>query len=71
LLPRDLRKAATVVETGEGKSERLIMKALIAALAFVTLMSAPAFAQLYGQRYWQPPEYGQSPASPYYGGNGY
>jgi hypothetical protein len=47
------------------------MKALIAALALVTLMSAPAFAQLYGQRHWQPPEYGQSPASPYYGGNGY
>jgi hypothetical protein len=41
------------------------MKALIAALALVALMSAPSFAQA------RPNYYNQSPASSNYGDNGY
>ena len=42
------------------------MKAIIAALALVTLMSAPTFAQ----PHWSPST-NQSPASSNYGDNGY
>jgi hypothetical protein len=49
------------------KAWRGIMKALITALALVTLISAPSFAQRgdYSQHY------NVSPASPNYGSNGY
>jgi len=48
------------------------MKAFIAALVLITLSAAPSFAQYYGQvYYWPAQEYGQSPASPTYGSNGY
>jgi hypothetical protein len=43
------------------------MKALITALALVTLISAPSFAQ----RGFDSPSYNSSPASPNYGSNGY
>jgi hypothetical protein len=42
------------------------MKALMIALALVTLISAPSFAQ---PSYFGP--YSSSPASPNYGGGGY
>jgi len=45
-----------------------IMKALITALALVTLISAPSFAQ---RGYFDSPSYNSSPASPNYGSNGY
>jgi hypothetical protein len=46
-----------------------IMKALIAALALVTLISAPSFAQ---RGYYGGAQYNNSsPASPNFGGNGY
>jgi hypothetical protein len=44
------------------------MKALIAALALVTLTSGTLLAQ---SRYDAPTYYNQSPASPSYGDNGY
>lgn len=45
------------------------MKALIAALALVTLISAPSFAQ---RGYYGGAQYNNSsPASPNFGGNGY
>jgi hypothetical protein len=45
---------------------RSIMKALIIALALVTLVAAPSFAQ---PSYFGP--HSSSPASPNYGGGGY
>jgi hypothetical protein len=45
------------------------MKALITALALVTLISAPSFAQ---RGYYGGAQYNNSsPASPNFGGNGY
>ena len=54
-------------EVRRPQQRKCIMKALIAALALVTLISAPSFArpQFTGQTY------NQSPASSNYGDNGY
>jgi hypothetical protein len=48
---------------------RGIMKALIAALALVTLIASPTFAQSYPNE--QPEQTNVSPASPNFGDNGY
>src|SRR5262245_34480039 len=48
---------------------RSIMKALIAALALVTLIASPTFAQSYPGE--QPEQTNVSPASPNFGDNGY
>jgi hypothetical protein len=45
------------------------MKALIAALALVTLIAGPTFAQSYPNE--QPEQTNVSPASPNFGDNGY
>jgi hypothetical protein len=45
------------------------MKALIAALALVTLLAGPTFAQSYPGE--QPEQTNVSPASPNFGDNGY
>jgi len=42
------------------------MKTVIAALALITVMSAPSFAQ-----HSSPPQHNESPASPSFGNNGY
>jgi hypothetical protein len=45
------------------------MKTLIAALALVTLVASPTFAQSYSDE--QPEQTNVSPASPNFGDNGY
>jgi hypothetical protein len=48
---------------------RSIMKAILAALALVTLIASPTFAQSYPGE--QPEQTNVSPASPNFGDNGY
>jgi hypothetical protein len=64
----DLAPSVLELTDDRPKSWRGIMKALITALALVTLISAPSFAQRgdFGQHYNN-----SSPASPDYGSNGY
>jgi hypothetical protein len=64
----DLAPTVLKLTDDRPKSWRSIMKALITALALVTLISAPSFAQRgdFGQHYNN-----SSPASPDYGSNGY
>ena len=64
----DLVPHAAGLTDDNPKPWRGIMKALITALALVTLISAPSFAQRgdFGEHYNN-----SSPASPNYGSNGY